>query len=407
MTPILSRSLLRTQSDARLAQLAGEGSEPAYEAIVERYRKPLERRCRRMLGREDAEDAVQQAFVRAWSALRAEGEVRDLRAWLFRIARNTAIDVLRTSRFDYQELRESLRGAESPEAEAERAAVIRKTLAGVAGLPEAQREALMRIAIEGHSRAEVASQLGLSEGAVRQLVFRARSRLRAAASVVIPLPFVSWAAAAPGGAPLAERIAQIANTGAGLPVAAKAGAILASAAVVAAAPVAVERVTAPHAAAPQHTSAAQPADPGPPRGVLPEGITARIAIGAAPLSTRAEPQVRHASGNDGARGTSGAVGQSGSSSGHGPSGQAGRQQVGGQANGQGEHHEATAQSGVNEPDRPNAEGTSGQSDGLGSPTAPVSGGTQGATGKSGDTGGLGAAGPAANADGANGESTGP
>lgn len=422
MTPILPNALLRTQSDARLVLLAAKGSEAAYEAIVERYRKPLERRCRRMLGREDAEDAVQQAFVRAWSALRAESEVRDLQAWLFRIAHNTAIDVLRTSRFDYQELRESLRGAESPEADVERAAVIRKTLAGLAGLPEAQREALVRVAIDGHSRAEVASELGVSEGAVRQLVFRARTRLRAAASAVVPLPLVSWAAATQGGAPMAERIAQIAGAGAGLPAAVKAGAILASAAVVATAPVVVERA-APRAAAPSQTSAQQTADPGQVRGAMQGGAPATIVVGATQSRARGEPQdrQRHASGQHGSGGQSGALGQSGSSSGQGASGQAGLSQVGGQADGQGEHQPATGQSGASEPERLNTQTTSGQPDGetggqgrpgqpdnQGSPTAPVSGGTDGAVGQSGDTGAIGAAaGPVEGPAGASGESTGP
>ena len=238
---------MRTQSDTRLVLLAAEGSEVAFEAIVERYRRPLERKCRRMLGGEDVDEAVQMVFLRAWSSLRGGGEVRELRPWLFRIAHNTAIDVFRTSRYDHEELRESLRGADGPDAAVERAAVIRRTLAGLAELPEAQREALMRIALHGDSRAQVATDLGLTEGAVRQLVYRARVRLRGAATAIMPMPLVSWAAVAQGGAPMGERIAQIAAAGApaGLSMAVKTGAILATAATIAVTPVAVHRSAEP------------------------------------------------------------------------------------------------------------------------------------------------------------------
>src|SRR3954470_12938459 len=88
---ILSPSsvLLRTQSDERLVVLARAGHERAFEAIVERYRGALLRASRRYLPEARAEDALQQAFISAWSALQRGDEVRDLRAWLYRIVHNT------------------------------------------------------------------------------------------------------------------------------------------------------------------------------------------------------------------------------------------------------------------------------------------------------------------------------
>ena len=65
MTPIVSSAILRTQSDARLLALVGAGHERAFDAIVERYRKPIMRYCRRFLPEPRAEDAVQQAFLNA------------------------------------------------------------------------------------------------------------------------------------------------------------------------------------------------------------------------------------------------------------------------------------------------------------------------------------------------------
>src|SRR4051795_12276863 len=89
--PIRSPSsvLLRTQTDERLVVLARAGHERAFEAIVERYRGALLRASRRYLPEARAEDALQQAFIAAWSALQRGDEVRDLRAWLYRIVHNT------------------------------------------------------------------------------------------------------------------------------------------------------------------------------------------------------------------------------------------------------------------------------------------------------------------------------
>src|SRR6201990_2862542 len=95
--PSPSSVLLRTQSDERLVVLARAGHERAFEAIVERYRGGLLRVARRYLPDARAEDALQQAFLAAWSALQRGDDVRDLRAWLYRIVHNTALNQLRVS----------------------------------------------------------------------------------------------------------------------------------------------------------------------------------------------------------------------------------------------------------------------------------------------------------------------
>jgi RNA polymerase sigma factor (sigma-70 family) len=198
--PSPSLVLLRTQSDARLVALAREGHERAFEAIVERYRRQLLRACRRVLPEARAEDALQQALVAAWRGLQRGDEVRELRPWLQRIAHNTSLNLLREAGYDYVALKESLRIADAPDDELERRAVVRQTLHGLASLPPRQREALLAIAVEGRSQDEVAGDLGLSTGAVRQLVHRARTALRAAATAVVPLPLVSWVASGGAGA---------------------------------------------------------------------------------------------------------------------------------------------------------------------------------------------------------------
>jgi RNA polymerase sigma factor (sigma-70 family) len=204
-------ALLRTQSDARLAALARDGHERAYEAIVERYRRELLRHSQRVVSEARAEDVLQHALLAAWAALRRGDEVRDLRPWLHRIVHNTSLNALRSGRDEYAELRESMQVGDAPEDEIERRAIVRDTLEALAALPERQREALLRVAVQGQSQEEVAEDFGLSHGAVRQLVHRARTTLRAAATAVTPLPVASWLASvgARAGEPAGARIAEL------------------------------------------------------------------------------------------------------------------------------------------------------------------------------------------------------
>jgi RNA polymerase sigma factor (sigma-70 family) len=191
---ILARTLLRAQTDARLVQLAAEGHERPFEVIVERYRRPLERYCRRLLAPAMAEDVVQQVFLAAWLALRDGTQVRCLHGWLYRIAYNAALAAAHRPEFDYAQLRDSDRCADAADCVLERRATVREALAALATLPDRQREALLRIAVESRSPAEVADEFGLSRNALRQLVFRARSTLRAGAVAVAPSHLVAWVA---------------------------------------------------------------------------------------------------------------------------------------------------------------------------------------------------------------------
>ncbi len=253
--PSPSSVLLRTQSDERLVVLARAGHERAFEAIVERYRGGLLRVARRYLPDARAEDALQQAFLAAWSALQRGDDVRDLGAWLHRIARNSALNQLRSTGYDYAELEESLRAADAPADALERRAAMRQTLTGLAALPERQREALLRIAVEGRSQDEVARELGVSSGAVRQLVHRARHTLRAAATAVVPMPVATWLASGAGAT--AEAVG-----GAGATALLAKGAAVVLATGVAAAPV----IVAAKPDRPGHPPvrhAARPSDPSP------------------------------------------------------------------------------------------------------------------------------------------------
>jgi RNA polymerase sigma factor (sigma-70 family) len=238
MTPALSATILRTQTDARLLALAERGQERAFEAIVERYRRPMFRYCGRFLPESGAEDAVQQAFLNAWSAIRDGTEVHDLRRWLYRIARNAALDAAHKAGYDYDQLSEALRLSPGPEAEIERRWVIRETLAGVAALPARQRDALLRTAVQGQSQAKIAHELQITERAVGQLVHRARAAMRAAATALTPPPLVNWALGLGGRrSTIAEAIGDLATAGGaagGASLSLKAGSIVAAAGLLAA-----------------------------------------------------------------------------------------------------------------------------------------------------------------------------
>lgn len=215
MSPRLPLCLLQTQSDARLVSAAREGHERAFEALVLRYRRPLLLYCRRLLLPEArAEDALQQGLLQAWLALRRGSEVREARAWLYRIVHNAAVDALRTSGYDHEQLRDSLRGATAPQSDIERRIAVRQALAGLSALPEMQREALLRNAIYGHSYEQVAAAMGVTDGAVRGLIYRGRTALRAAATAITPPPVVAWVAdAGRRSAPLAQRLEGVGASG--------------------------------------------------------------------------------------------------------------------------------------------------------------------------------------------------
>ena len=86
-------------SDEQLAARAGNGDAAAFEALYDRHHAALLAFCRHMLGnREDGEDALQQAFVRAHRALVAGRAPDKLRPWLFAIARNRCLTLLAARR---------------------------------------------------------------------------------------------------------------------------------------------------------------------------------------------------------------------------------------------------------------------------------------------------------------------
>jgi RNA polymerase sigma factor (sigma-70 family) len=189
MSPWLSDLFLSSQWDERLLSLARAGHDQAFAAIVQRYRRQLHAAARRLSADGRAEDLVQQTFLSALAALRSGTEVRHLRGWLHQILRNVALRTPASVELDLDS--ESGHAAtDSAQQVAERRMLAVGALSEVARLPRRQHEALVQTAIQGRSRSEVAGAMGLSEGAVRQLVHRARETLRSAATAITPYPVV-------------------------------------------------------------------------------------------------------------------------------------------------------------------------------------------------------------------------
>jgi RNA polymerase sigma factor (sigma-70 family) len=184
---LAGRPLLRPQSDERLVDLVRAGNERAFEAIVERYHRPLLGYCGRLLPPGRAEDVVQQAFLNAFAALRRDRSQIELRPWLYRIAHNAALNALRENGWSHEDVEAVAAAHEGPHEVAVRRDSLRSVLAAMQKLPERQRDAMILRELEGRSYAQIAAQLQVTGGAVRQLLNRARNTMRAGATALTPL----------------------------------------------------------------------------------------------------------------------------------------------------------------------------------------------------------------------------
>jgi RNA polymerase sigma-70 factor, ECF subfamily len=129
--------------------------------------------------REDAEDVVQEALVRAWRKRNALREAGRLRSWLVRICWRLALDHRRAA--GRRRRREEVVEAPALRIDAEEAASERefraRLWAAIDRLPEKLRKVLLLASIEGHTVAEVAGLLRLPEGTVKSRLYLARKRL--------------------------------------------------------------------------------------------------------------------------------------------------------------------------------------------------------------------------------------
>jgi RNA polymerase sigma-70 factor (ECF subfamily) len=167
---------------ARNEEASRRAEEEALAALVSQYAGTLYRVAYSVLrNASDAEDAVQEAFLRVLRHRETLSEVRDQRVWLIRIVWNIVLDRKRRSKTrpetdDVAELARVLPAAGmSAEDRVAAAQHHARVLACVEELPAKERQVLMLSAFEELTSVEIASVLGITESSVRSRLFRARN----------------------------------------------------------------------------------------------------------------------------------------------------------------------------------------------------------------------------------------
>lgn len=177
--------------EQRLVAMAQRGEIAAFESLIEAYEARIYNLAYRMLGNpEDARDAAQETFLKAYSALRRFRGDSSFSTWIYRIARNSCLDAIRTRKRsrtyslddpvdtgDGEVTRQIEGDLPSPDEvilTRERQTVINDALAE---LPDHHRSVLVLRDIEGFSYEEIAEVLEVKLGTVKSRLYRARSAL--------------------------------------------------------------------------------------------------------------------------------------------------------------------------------------------------------------------------------------
>ena len=168
---------LRRLSGARLARLAGHGSRAAFTIIYHRHHREIHRYCCSLVGNEhDAYDALQNTMLRAFRGL--QGERRDIavRPWLFRIAHNESMSLLR-ARKHQAPVDPTQVGVAEPSTDPEAREELRDLVADLELLTHQQRSALLMREVGGLRFGEIGTALETSPNAAKQAVYEARVAL--------------------------------------------------------------------------------------------------------------------------------------------------------------------------------------------------------------------------------------
>jgi RNA polymerase sigma factor (sigma-70 family) len=172
--------LLKLQPDEKLVALIRDGHEHAFEALFDRYHSRLLAFCRNMLrSTEDAEDVLQEVFVKAHAAMLADERTINARPWLYRIARNRCLNHLRrpvADGVDTMDVLPSEHGVTTAE-RVQKREDFRALVEDVGELPETQRTALLLRELDALSYEEIATAMDTTVPAVKSLLVRARMSL--------------------------------------------------------------------------------------------------------------------------------------------------------------------------------------------------------------------------------------
>jgi RNA polymerase sigma-70 factor (ECF subfamily) len=176
--------------DVRLMQLVAGGDTSAFEKVIERHQALVAGTAARMLGsNSDVEDIAQQVFIRVWKSARRYVPRAKFTTWLLKITRNLVFNELRRAKRRAQVSLQPEPGAEeiplkdeanpAPDTSLLEDELQRAIEEAIMELPESQRMALVLRRYEQLSYEEIAEILDLSVPAVKSVLFRARTELRA------------------------------------------------------------------------------------------------------------------------------------------------------------------------------------------------------------------------------------
>jgi len=179
-------------TDQAAAEAASKGNQQAFRVLVERHSRSIFRLAFRMTGNEtDAEDMVQETFLRAWKQMHRFDGRASFSTWVYRIAANCSLDLIRSRkvRGEQQPMRADTdhsgafdlpAGDPSPERLAHSEQVARLLGPALEELSEMERTAFLLRHYEGCDTEEIARALGVQSNAAKQTVFRAVHKLRRA-----------------------------------------------------------------------------------------------------------------------------------------------------------------------------------------------------------------------------------
>jgi RNA polymerase sigma-70 factor, ECF subfamily len=167
------------QIDGQTVRAASRGDPAAFEALVRDTHRAVYGLVFRLVGNhDDAADVMQDVYLRVWRSLKTFRGDAAFSTWLYRVAANAALSHLKrrgreAEPVDPQELAATERAVAGPEEDAPVEAIEQ----AVARLPVPMRTAVVMKDMYGFSIAEIAKQVGATEGAVKVRLFRARRRL--------------------------------------------------------------------------------------------------------------------------------------------------------------------------------------------------------------------------------------
>jgi RNA polymerase sigma-70 factor (ECF subfamily) len=181
-------------TDRAAAEEACKGNQLAFRVLVERHSRTVFRLAFRMTGNEqDAEDMVQETFLRAYKQLRRFDGRASFGTWLYRIASNCSLDLIRARRVRNEHHATAAAGDDAsgpldrvassdptPERLTRSRELTELLASSLAELSEAERTAFLLRHYEGCNIEEIAKVLGVRSGAAKHSVFRAVQKLRAA-----------------------------------------------------------------------------------------------------------------------------------------------------------------------------------------------------------------------------------